>query len=166
MNMHCHSIDGLSRRGRPSRPLLQSFSLVALLIVLTIGVVSLSGCFGSSSDELKGVGVTDSGTVYVTFRLPDGKTLSDVLGQSVSEDNVTIINDLNGGQSSVHWSHVGDGLVVWNGSYCCYSPTAGTVTLGSTTTPPAYMLMSGSIECLDSADVGELAERYGITLNL
>lgn len=143
--------------------------VLAFCLLSALFSISCIAC-SSSQGELQGVTVSDSGAVAVTFRLPDGKELEDVLGSEVGVENTAYVS--NAEQPSqgkfVYWYAVGSGGIVsrYEDVYR-YSPTAELSSATGVSSPPAYAMLyfePKESDILKWEDSEELAKRYGIVL--
>lgn len=142
------------------------------IVLFSITVICFTSCGKNNKNEnLQGVTVNDSGQVAVTFVVPDGRTVEDVLGCEIGSENTVIISDLEKSSSTAKhafWYTVSSGGILSRfGDVYCYGPEATTSNTTGVTAPPGWiMLYSEPSEdaIFNPEDADALKEKYGIQL--
>lgn len=136
---------------------------MAIVLVISMSIACLTACSQQQKD-LQGVNATDSESVAVTFKVPEGLTVEDVLGSKIGGENTMVVGEA----TFVYWYHVANGgILSRNGAVYRYAPNAEESYVTGVAAPPAYAMLYNvpdSSGIFDPADSGELAERYGIHL--
>lgn len=143
-------------------------------IFITVFIVlSLSVCEGCRTNKIQGVVESDSGEVAVTFTVPEGMDVEDVLGSDIGEENpMNITSIANSGTSNegfCYWYTVADGgILCRKGDVYRYSPTAEAIRVAGALSPPAWVMLTSSPsndELFSQEDSQKLEEKYEIKLN-
>ena len=142
---------------------------IKYLILATMMV--LSGCSvfsGPASETIPGV-VTENDEVYsITFELPEGESIEEVLGSEVGSEHQMAITFGNDTSISYWYVVENGGLLSRYGNYYRYGPTAEIVDETGVSSPPAGIILQNTPDqedLFDPEDVNLLSEKYGISLN-
>lgn len=149
----------------------QKLRLLFSAIILAI-TISLTGCSQGSSSSIQGVTFSDSGKIAVTFKVPDGMTVEDVIGSELGSKNTVQVTTIgSSGQSAgiMTWYKVEKGGLISNvGDVYRYGPDSELVFVVSSYSLPALMVireMPSDDELFNPSDTERLKEEYGISLN-
>lgn len=133
----------------------------------------LAACSSNAPDDksdITGVSVTDSGNVSVTFRVPDGMTVEDVLGSGIGKENIFYVSNVVGNSNGVYiyWYSVDNGgIVSCNGDIYRYGPKATVSHTTGVSAPPNWVMIYSTPsddEIFNPEDAEKLSEEYGINL--
>lgn len=139
-------------------------------LILAITVV-LSGCSIVSepvSETMPGVVIENDEVYSVTFELPEGESIEEVLGSELGSEHQMAITF--GNDTSISYWHVVEngGLLSRYGNYYRYGPTAEIVDATGVSSPPAGIMLHNAPDqedLFDPEDADILSEKYGISLN-
>lgn len=137
----------------------------AMLLALTI---CLSGC----SDEIQGVDFSESGKIAITFRVPSGMTVEEVIGSELGSKTKAAVTtvDKSGNTSNGYMEYYEvekGGLLSCYGDIYRYSPDSTLLSIGGTSQLPAIMVIRetpSEDKIFNPADADKLKEKYGIDL--
>lgn len=140
-----------------------------IIFILIPGILFyFTGC--RNNDEIQGVSVLDSGEVSVTFTVPDGMTVEDVLGSEIGEEHTVCITNANSStqENFTHWYTVSAGGILsrFDDIYR-YGPDAEISQATGTATPQTWVMLYSAPsddEIFKPEDTDLLAEKYGIHL--
>lgn len=139
-------------------------SVISSLLLASALILPACG----SSDNMSGVSVSDSGSVVVTFTVPDGMTVEEVIGSSLGDEHQMAISSASGeGGGMMTWYEVeSGGLICKYEDYYRYGPDAE-VTRATGVEAPGGGTMIASVpeEVFDPENADKLAEEYNIELN-
>ena len=135
-------------------------------------LLCLSGCGKTDiqKKDLQGVSVTEQGKVAVTFTVPEGKDVEDVLGCEIGKENIAFVSSLeNSSQEyNIYWYEVANGGILSRlDNVYRYAPEA---TLSMTTgvlAPPGWAMLysvPSEEDVFRQEDTKILSEKYGINL--
>lgn len=142
-----------------------------ITVLMTAFMVSiLTGC---GSDKIQGVNVRDSGEVTVTFTVPEGMSVEEVLGSEIGTEtaaNITSITTTGTSNNGFcYWCKVSSGgILCRKGDVYRYGPDAEVSRLTGAWSPPAWVMLTSTPskdEIFDPDDAQKLEEKYGIKLN-
>ena len=140
-----------------------------LIILATI--VVLSGCSIVSelaSETIPGVVIENDEVYSVTFELPEGETIEEVLGSELGSEHQMAITFGNDTSISYWYVVENGGLLSRYGNYYRYGPTAKIVDVTGVSSPPAGVILQNAPDQEDlfnPEDADILSEKYGISLN-
>ncbi len=145
----------------------------AVIILSLILILSLVACTFDSSENsgIQGVNITSSGEVSVTFKVPDGMSVEDVLGSGIGDENVFYVSSVtkNTNEFYVYWYKVNSGgILSRRGDIYRYGPEASVSFTTGVSAPPNWVLLltkPSDDEIFNPEDTEKLAEKYGINLN-
>lgn len=146
---------------------IRKISITAIIILL------LSVCGGCGADKIQGVVERDSGEIAVTFTVPDGMSVEEVLGSKIGvENSMNITKITSSGTSSGgfgYWYTVDKGgILCRKGDVYRYGPTAEVTRATGVLSPPPWLMLTSSPsenEIFNPEDSQVLEEKYGIKLN-
>lgn len=141
--------------------------LLKSILLTIIIIINLAACGmeGKNQNTLQGVSVTEDGKAAVTFTIPEGKTVEDVLGCDIKGNNEIYIYGKGG---SIDWYTVEKGGILSEyGKVYKYAPEAEVPDYPGFDSPPVWALlleMPEENEIFDPGDAKKLSEEYGIDL--
>lgn len=149
---------------------MNKFIAITLAFML---MFSFSACQSKQENDsgIQGVTVTNSGQVAVTFNVPNGKTVEEVIGSNIGNENTFYVSYATGNSNSfyVYWYKVeSGGILSKNGDVYRYGPEASTSYATGVSAPPNWVLIlskPSDDEIFNPNDSELLAEKYGIYLN-
>ena len=139
-------------------------------LILAITVV-LSGCSIVSepvSETMPGVVIENDEVYSVTFELPEGESIEEVLGSELGSEHQMAITFGNDTSISYWYVVENGGLLSRYGNYYRYGPTAERVDATGVSSPPAGIMLHNAPDqedLFDPEDADILSEKYGISLN-
>lgn len=141
--------------------------------ILSIIILIVSACGGCGSDKIQGVIERDSGEVVVTFTVPEGMSIEDVLESDIGEEipiNITSITSSGtSNEGFCYWYTVSNGgILCRKGDVYRYGPTAEATRATGVLSPPAWVMLTSlpsENEIFNPEDSQKLEEKYGIKLN-
>ena len=139
-------------------------------LILAITVV-LSGCSIVSepvSETMPGVVIENDEVYSVTFELPEGESIEEVLGSELGSEHQMAITFGNDTSISYWYVVENGGLLSRYGNYYRYGPTAEIVDATGVSSPPAGIMLHNAPDpedLFDPEDADILSEKYGISLN-
>ena len=139
-------------------------------LILEITVV-LSGCSIVSepvSETMPGVVIENDEVYSVTFELPEGESIEEVLGSELGSEHQMAITFGNDTSISYWYVVENGGLLSRYGNYYRYGPTAEIVDATGVSSPPAGIMLHNAPDqedLFDPEDADILSEKYGISLN-
>lgn len=154
-------------------------TIKTLLFTIIIAVtISFSGCSeekssGAQDSGIQGVEFSETGKITVTFRVPDGMTVEDVIGSELGTKTKAAVTaiDKSGGTSNSFMEYYKvekGGLLSCYGDIYRYGPDSTLVSIGPTSQLPAIFVITETppeSEIFNPADAEKLKEKYGINLN-
>lgn len=146
---------------------------VSVIIIIIITMFLTVACTSNSSENsgIQGVNVRDSGEVSVTFKVPDGMTVENVLGSEIGDENTFYVSNVTGNANGfyVYWYRVNSGgIVSCRDNIYRYGPEATVSFTTGVSAPPNWVLLltqPSDDEVFNPEDAEKLAEKYGINLN-
>lgn len=140
------------------------------MLSLTFVLFCFAGCNGNSN-TIPGVYVNDNGDVAVTFTVPNGKTVQEVIDSEIGEENTVFVSSLTDSTSKGNytlWYKVDNGgILSTRGNVYRYAPTATVSYKTGVSSPPAWAMLykpPSEDEIFNPNDAELLAEKYGIKL--
>lgn len=144
--------------------------IIFCMLSLTFVLFCFAGC-NDNSNKIPGVYVNDDGNVSVTFTVPNGKTVQEVIDSEIGKENTFLVSSvtesLNNGNYT-YWYKVDSGGILskCNNVYR-YAPTAAVSFKTGVSSPPSWAMLYKTPpkdEIFNPNDTELLAERYGIKL--
>lgn len=138
---------------------------------ILITMMMLSGCSvfsESDSENIPGVVIENDEVYSITFELPEGESIEEVLGSEVGSEHQMAITFGNDTSISYWYVVENGGLLSRYGNYYRYGPTAEIVDATGVSSPPAGIILQNAPDqedLFDPEDVDLLSEKYGISLN-
>lgn len=144
--------------------------IIICMLSLIFVLFCFSGC-DDNSNKISGVYVNDNGNVAITFTVPNGKTVQEIIGSEIGKENTFFISsvteDINKG-SYTYWYKVDNGGILSKcGNVYRYAPTAAVSFKTGVSAPPSWAMLykTPSEDEIFNPDNAELlAESYGIKL--
>ncbi len=144
--------------------------IIFCMLSLTFVLFCFAGC-NNNPNKIPGVYVNDNEDVTVTFTVPNGKTVQEVIGSEVGEENTFLVSSvtdsINNG-SYTYWYKVDNGgILSKRGNVYRYAPTAAVSYKTGVSSPPGWAMLyktPSEDEIFNPNDAELLAERYGIKL--
>ncbi len=144
--------------------------IILCMLSLTFVFFCFAGC-NDNSNKIPGVYVNDNGDVAVTFTVPSGKTVQEVIDSEIGEENTVFVSSvtdsINKG-SYTYWYRVDNGGILSKcGNVYRYAPTAAVSYKTGVSAPPGWAMLyktPSEDEIFNPNDAELLAERYGIKL--
>lgn len=144
--------------------------------IAIMGIIAIMWSFsGCSSDKMKGVSLSESGELRaVTFELPEGKEIEEVLGSEIGSENtihVTTIGKDEMKEDFIYWYKVNSGgIVSKKGNIYRYGPNAelGYEKITNDLRPPNWLILvktPSDEDLFDPEDAEKLEKKYGVKLS-
>lgn len=148
---------------------------IKILFLTTILFIAIcfSGCSDEKSSDIQGVDFSETGKIAITFRVPDGMTVEEVIGSELGTKNKAAITNISQSgtttNSFMEWYKVENGgLLSCSGDIYRYGPDSTLVSIGPNSTLPAILVIRETPpedEIFNPDNVEKLYEKYGISLN-
>lgn len=150
----------------------RGYKTILFTIVLAL-TIFLTGCSDEKSSDIQGVKFSETGKIAITFRVPEGMTVEEVIGSELGSKTkaaVTVINQSGYTSNSFmeYYKVENGGLLSHYGDIYRYCPESTLVYIGSISQLPAIMVIRetpSEDEIFNPADAEKLKEKYGISLN-
>ena len=117
---------------------------------------------------MPGVVIENDEVYSVTFELPKGESIEEVLGSELGSEHQMAITFGNDTSISYWYVVENGGLLSRYGNYYRYGPTAEIVDATGVSSPPAGIMLHNAPDqedLFDPEDADILSEKYGISLN-
>lgn len=153
---------------------MNSKALKTLLFTIIIAItICFSGCSDEKSSGIQGVEFSETGKIAITFRVPDGMTVEEVIGSELGSKTKAAVTSIDqSGYTSnsfmEYYKVEKGGLLSCSGDIYRYGPESTLVSIGSTSQLPAILVIRetpSEDEIFNPDDAEKLKEKYGISLN-
>lgn len=143
---------------------MKKIRFVAIMILIIFCVLACG------KEEIQGVSVTESGQIAVTFVVPEGMTVEDVLKSKIGSENTMHFSymDSSNREGFFYWYEVENGGILSRFDHVYrYAPQASPSSATGVSAPPAWATINSipsDGEIFKVEDTQLLKEKYGVDL--